>query len=93
MITNKIISATPLDKYRVKVVFKNGVHGLFDCTPYLSEGVFQQLRDERIFKTVRVEYGTLVWPGEIDIAPETVEAELVTGPNDEDCRGPALNQQ
>lgn len=25
-----------------------------------------------LFERVRVDYGTLVWPGEIDIAPETL---------------------
>ncbi len=77
MITNKIISAKPLPHHRVEVVFKNGAHGIFDCTPYLEEGVFRQLQDEQVFRSVRVDYGTLVWPGEIDIAPDTIEAELL----------------
>lgn len=25
-----------------------------------------------VFERVRVDYGTVVWPGEIDIAPETL---------------------
>jgi hypothetical protein len=77
MITNKIVYAAPLDKYRVEVVFQNGVRGVFDCAPYLNEGVFRQLHDERLFRAVHVEYGTLVWPGEIDIAPDTVEEDLI----------------
>ncbi len=77
MITNKIISAIPQSNYQIEVKFKNGIHGIFDMTPYLHEGVFQKLRDPAIFKSVRVDYGTLVWPDEIDIAPDTVEAELI----------------
>lgn len=77
MITNKIISAKPQSNYRIEVTFKNGTHGIFDMTPYLHEGVFQKLRNPVFFNAVRVDYGTLVWPEEIDIAPDTVEAELV----------------
>ncbi|MFH0920522.1 MAG: DUF2442 domain-containing protein [Fibrobacterota bacterium] len=77
MITNKIVSATPQANYRIDVAFKNGIQGVFDMTPYLHEGVFQKLRDPAFFKSVRVDYGTLVWPEDIDIAPDTVEAELI----------------
>jgi len=76
MITNKIISAIPQPDYRVMVEFKNGVKGVFNMTPYLNDGVFQKLKDRSFFNAVHVEYGTLVWPEEIDIAPDTVEAEL-----------------
>ena len=77
MITNKIISAKPQSNYLVEVTFKNGVHGIFDMNPYMDEGVFRKLRDPELFNAVRVEYGTLVWPDEIDIAPDTVEADLI----------------
>ena len=77
MVTNKIISATPQSNYLVDVTFKNGVRGIFSMRPYLNEGVFVKLQDPKFFNAVRVEYGTLVWPDEIDIAPDTVEAELV----------------
>ena len=54
------------------VQFENGERRSFDMTPYLDKGVFSELRDMRLFKLARVEYGTVVWPGEIDIAPETL---------------------
>ena len=76
MITNKIISAVPKPDYRIEVGFKNGIHGIFNMNPYLHEGMFQKLKNPAFFNSVRVEYGTLVWPEEIDIAPDTVEAEL-----------------
>ena len=36
--------------------------------------------DDGLFRAVQVEYGTLVWPGGIDIAPETL---IWDGPNPE----------
>ena len=62
----------PLDGYRISVEFEDGVTGEFDMTPYLDKGVFKNLRDKAVFDRVRVEYGTAVWPGGVDIAPETV---------------------
>lgn len=76
MITNKIIQAEPLANHCVKVAFRDGKTGIFDVTPYLDKGVFRLLQKPEVFGAVRVEYGTLVWPNEIDIAPDTVEAEL-----------------
>ena len=62
----------PLDGYRISVEFEDGVAGEFDMTPFLDKGVFKSLRDKSVFDRVRVEYGTAVWPGGVDIAPETV---------------------
>lgn len=54
------------------IQFENGERRRFDMTPYLDKGVFVELKDMRMFKLAKVEYGTVVWPGEIDIAPETL---------------------
>jgi hypothetical protein len=33
---------------------------------------FAQLKDSPLFAKASVDYGTVVWPGDIDIAPETL---------------------
>jgi hypothetical protein len=38
----------------------------------LDFGVFRELRDADYFKQVRAEGGTVVWPHEQDICPDTV---------------------
>ena len=36
-------------------------------------GVFERISfDDAAFREVYVDYGTLAWPGEVDIAPETL---------------------
>ena len=67
-----IVSAKPLDGYRVDVEFDTGEKAVFDCSRYLDKPYWRRLNDKALFNQVFVGYGTLVWPGEIDIGPEDV---------------------
>ena len=44
----------------------------FDMRPYLHYPVFRRLENPGYFSLARVDYGTVTWPGDIDIAPETL---------------------
>ena len=68
----RVKSVTPLSEYRLEIVFANGEVGVYDCRPLLDFGVFSELRDESYFRQVRVELGTVVWPHEQDICPDTL---------------------
>ena len=52
--------------------FTNGELRKFDVSPLLNQGVLSQLRDINVFKQARVSYGTVEWPGDIDICPDTL---------------------
>jgi len=52
--------------------FDNGERRCFDISPYLQYPVFQRLRNPAFFSLARIDYGTVTWPGDIDIAPETL---------------------
>ena len=67
----------PLRDYRLYVELENGRCGIFDVSPYLDLGVFQELKSIDYFKQVYVLFGALTWPNEQDIAPETLLAELI----------------
>jgi len=75
--TPLLIEASPLDGYIVHVRFEDGTTGDVDLA-YLREygGVFEPLRDPAFFRQLRAdaEAGTIVWPNEADIAPETLYA-------------------
>ncbi len=71
----KTISAKALPDYKVEVVFNNGQRGVFDCKYLLQYETSAGLADYSLFSQVRVEHGTLCWPDDIDVAPETVWAE------------------
>ena len=54
------------------LVFENNEQRLFDMTPYLDKKPYIKLKDSLLFMQAKVAYGTVVWPGNIDIAPETL---------------------
>ena len=68
----RVISIVPRDDYTLEIEFSNGEVGIYDCTPLLDFGVFVELKDLDYFKQARAEGGTVVWPHEQDICPDTL---------------------
>ena len=68
----RVIAVMPISGYRLRITFANGEIGTYDCSPLLEFGVFRELRDESYFRQARVEGGTVVWPHEQDICPDTL---------------------
>ena len=54
------------------LTFSSGERRRFDMRPYLHYPVFRRLEHPGYFSLARVDYGTVTWPGDIDIAPETL---------------------
>jgi hypothetical protein len=68
----RVRSVTPLKDHQLKLEFTSGEIGVFDCKPLLDFGVFRELRDEEYYRQVRVVNGTVAWPHEQDICPDTL---------------------
>ena len=71
----------PLDNYRLRLRFEDGIEGVVDLSSTLSfRGVFEPLRDPSFFRQVRVdpELGTVIWPNGADLDPDVLYAN-VTG--------------
>jgi len=58
--------------YRLLLEFENGEWRRFELTPFLTRKPFDRLAVESLFLQAMVEEGTVVWPGGLDIAPETL---------------------
>lgn len=73
--TPLLTEATPVEGSVVHVVFEDGTVADVDLA-YLGErgGVFEPLKDVEFFQQVEAdtEAGTVVWPNDADIAPETL---------------------
>ena len=64
--------------YHLLLRFNNGESRLFDMEPYLKYPVFKRLQNPVIFSLAQVDYGTVTWPGAIDIAPETLYGQSIS---------------
>ena len=67
-----VTKAAPREGYDVEVQFDTGEVGVFNCEYLVSDPYWSRLKDARLFNTARAEYGTIVWDGNIDVAPESV---------------------
>ena len=65
----------PLENYNLLLTFENGEKRQFDMTPYLNLGIFQELRDIKMFNTVKTNFDTIEWDNEADIDPEILYQE------------------
>ena len=67
-----VVSVKPRPDFQLDLEFKNGERRLFDMRPFLELKPWNRIAQLPLFERARVDYGTVVWPGEIDIAPETL---------------------
>lgn len=67
-----VTDVKPLNDYLLCLTFKNGEQKIFDMKPYLRIAIFQELKDEKIFKSAKVSFDTVEWENKADIDPETL---------------------
>ena len=70
--SNDVISVSVRPEFQLELEFKNGECRRFDMRPLLAMKPWSRVAAPALFERARVDYGTVVWPGEIDIAPETL---------------------
>ena len=59
--------------YVYYIEFDDGLGANIDFSSYISRGkVFAPLADKKLFQQAKIVGGTIAWPNEIDIAPETL---------------------
>ena len=80
--TPNILKVIPKEDYIVEIIYENGEQKLFDCKPYLNFGIFNELKDNSIFKTVRISFDTIEWSNGADICPEELYEMSTTSTDD-----------
>jgi hypothetical protein len=73
----KVVAVRANDDYSLDLEFNDGSVKRFDVRPYLDYEVFKELKDLSYFSRVKVAFGTVQWPNEQDISPETLYMEGV----------------
>ena len=71
-----IVEVIPKSDYSLFVRFKDGTSGLVRLREEQLNGALEQLRDERFFEQVFIDHGAVAWPGEIDLAPDAMYADV-----------------
>jgi len=67
-----VIAVTPRSDFQLDLTYANGEMRRFDMKPLLNIKPWIRLANFQLFERVRADYGTVIWPGELDIAPETL---------------------
>ncbi len=67
-----VVSVHTQEDFHLRLRFSTGEIRLFDVRPYLDKGAFQRLRNRDLFNQAYVAFDTVCWPGNLDIAPETL---------------------
>lgn len=75
----RVTKVWPLNNYRLRVRFVDGLEGEVDMSALVhspNAGVFSALADRTLFEQVFNDNGAATWPGEIDLAPDAMHAEI-----------------
>lgn len=62
----------PIDDYILLLTFENDEKRMFDMKPYLDKGIFKELKDKDLFRSVRVSFDSIEWSNSADIDPEVL---------------------
>jgi hypothetical protein len=73
-----VIEVRPEPGYTLFVRFEDGLTGHVQLRREEMTGVLAPLLDERFFKSVFIDCGAVAWPGEIDLAPDAMYAEVAS---------------
>ena len=71
----RVAEVEAMSKFRLRVRFNDGTEGEVNMAWFVQSpdaGVFVALRDEVLFRQVRIEWGAVTWPGELDLAPDAM---------------------
>ncbi|MEO1953569.1 MAG: DUF2442 domain-containing protein [Campylobacterales bacterium] len=71
----------PLQNYHLLLKFENDEEKVFDVKPYLEIGKFQELKDEDLFKSVKVCFDSIEWSNQLDLDPELLYEKSYTKKN------------
>ena len=69
----RVRGVEPLDRFRVRLMFEDGTQREADLATYLRGPIFEPIRNDlALFRSVRVQGGTVAWPNGADIDPDVL---------------------
>ena len=73
-----IVEVIPQRDYRLFVRFRDGLAGNVGLRPEELTGALAPLADPEFFRQVFIDCGAVAWPGEIDLAPDAMYAQVAS---------------
>ncbi len=74
----RVKKASAEEGHTLHLVFTNGEEKLFDVSPLLDQGIFRELRNDSVFKSVKVSHGSVQWAEGQDICPDTLYEDSIS---------------
>jgi len=71
-----VVEVKPERDYCLFVRFQDGLAGRFRLPETAMHGALAPLRDVAFFEQVFIDGGAVAWPGNIDLAPDAMYAEI-----------------
>ena len=72
MLMNRVKEVSAMPGYRLKVTFRAGEQGVFDCNPYREYECLAGIWAEGVFDKVTADHGTVMRPNGADLCPDEV---------------------
>lgn len=73
----RVVEVSVETDYRLRITFANGELREFDVSPYLERGIFRELKDPKIFRTVEPSLGSVRWQNGQDFCPDMLYEDSV----------------
>ena len=75
-----VIEVKPAGNRALAVKFADGLCGTIHITLSYCTGVFSALLDDKLLEQATVQYGVVIWPNGLDLAPDTMYKEIRQSP-------------
>ena len=73
----RVRAVEPLERFRVRLEFEDDTQKEIDLEPYLHGPIFEPVRsDPAMFRSMKVEGGTVAWENGADIDPDVLYYDL-----------------
>jgi hypothetical protein len=73
-----VVEVRPEPDYSLFLRFKDGLTGRVHLRRDELTGVLSPLLDAQFFERVFIDHGAVAWPGEIDLAPDAMYAQVAS---------------